>query len=251
MAEGLPTELFSTGAQGAFYLPEPENLYQNAAMTIPVTASGDPVGAMMDLSGNGNHATQTVSASRPTYQTDGILHWLQFDGVDDYLVTTQNIGISGADLRSVLTAVTVNTTDSIAVSWGVQTTGKACHQRIVDQALKSQFWAVDLQTADGTVPTSSSNVLSNLFYGNPIGALDSEGVGADARINGVYKPWVSRSGGDVNTTDTELTIGSRSGGSINFTGGSIYGVIVRSGLPNTTDLNNAESYLASLAGITL
>ena len=79
----LPTQLFKNNEQGAFYLPEPENLYQDAAMTIPVTANGDPVGAMMDLSGNGNHAIQTVSASRPTYQTDGILHWLAFDGVDD------------------------------------------------------------------------------------------------------------------------------------------------------------------------
>ena len=96
MAEGLPTELFSTGAQGAWYDPSNiSSMYQDAAMTIPVTASGDPVGAMMDLSGNGNHATQTVSASRPTYQTDGILHWLQFDGVDDFLVAS-NVAWDGS-----------------------------------------------------------------------------------------------------------------------------------------------------------
>ena len=33
----------------------------------------------------GNHATQPTASSRPTYKTDGILHWLEFDGVDDAL----------------------------------------------------------------------------------------------------------------------------------------------------------------------
>lgn len=34
----------------------------------------------------GNHLVQVTAAARPTYQTDGTLHWLQFDGVDDVLV---------------------------------------------------------------------------------------------------------------------------------------------------------------------
>lgn len=33
----------------------------------------------------GNHASQPLAASRPTYRTDGVLHWLEFDGVDDSL----------------------------------------------------------------------------------------------------------------------------------------------------------------------
>ena len=33
----------------------------------------------------GNHASQPLAASRPTYRTDGVLHWLSFDGVDDKL----------------------------------------------------------------------------------------------------------------------------------------------------------------------
>ena len=40
-------------------------LYQDAAGTIPVTAVEQPVGKMLDKSGNGNHATQSVTASRP------------------------------------------------------------------------------------------------------------------------------------------------------------------------------------------
>ena len=81
-----PVTLFADGKQGVFYDPSKlSSLWQNAARTIPVTADGDPVGCMDDLSGNSNHATQSVSVARPIYKTDGILHWLQFDGVDDYL----------------------------------------------------------------------------------------------------------------------------------------------------------------------
>lgn len=40
-------------------------LYQDAAGTTPVTAVEQPVGLMLDKSGNGYHATQSVTASRP------------------------------------------------------------------------------------------------------------------------------------------------------------------------------------------
>lgn len=83
-----PISLFKGGEQGAWYDPSDlRTLFQDAEGTIPVTADGDPVGLMRDKSGNGNHATQEISASRPLYRTDGVLHWLQFDGVDDHLVT--------------------------------------------------------------------------------------------------------------------------------------------------------------------
>ena len=41
-------------------------MFQDAAGTIPVTAVEQPVGKILDKSGNGNHATQSVTASRPT-----------------------------------------------------------------------------------------------------------------------------------------------------------------------------------------
>lgn len=41
-------------------------MYQDAAGTIPVTAVEQPVGKILDKSGNGYHATQYITASRPT-----------------------------------------------------------------------------------------------------------------------------------------------------------------------------------------
>ena len=41
-------------------------MFQDAAGTTPVTALEQPVGRWLDKSGNGNHATQSITASRPT-----------------------------------------------------------------------------------------------------------------------------------------------------------------------------------------
>lgn len=35
----------------------------------------------------GNHASQSTTAAKPAYRTDGTLHWLEGDGVDDFIGT--------------------------------------------------------------------------------------------------------------------------------------------------------------------
>lgn len=61
-------------------------MYQDSGETTPVTASGQPVGLIKDKSGNNYHASQSVAAARPIYRTDGVLHWLDFNGTSQYLV---------------------------------------------------------------------------------------------------------------------------------------------------------------------
>lgn len=87
-----PLRLFRNGEQGAWYDPSDlSTLFQDAAGTTPVAADGDPVGLMLDKSGNGNHASQSVAASRPTFREGGGLRWLEFDGVDDWLRSSLSI----------------------------------------------------------------------------------------------------------------------------------------------------------------
>lgn len=51
---------------GAWFDPEDmSTMFQDAAGTTPVTALEQPVGRWLDKSGNGNHATQSMTASRP------------------------------------------------------------------------------------------------------------------------------------------------------------------------------------------
>ena len=52
---------------GAWFDPEDlSTMFQDAAGTTPVTALEQPVGRWLDKSGNGNHATQLITAARPT-----------------------------------------------------------------------------------------------------------------------------------------------------------------------------------------
>lgn len=80
-----PRALFRAGEPGlAFDFTRASLLYQDAARTTLVNASGDPIGSVTDLSGNGNNAWQLTAASRPTWQ-DG---YASLDGADDSLATS-------------------------------------------------------------------------------------------------------------------------------------------------------------------
>lgn len=80
-------------------------MYQDSAGTTPVTSDGDPVGLIIDSSGNGNHLIQTVSGSRPTYKTDGTYEWLLPDGIDDFLETAGNVDMKGSVENTAFAAI--------------------------------------------------------------------------------------------------------------------------------------------------
>jgi len=87
--------LFAGGTEGAWYDPSDlTTLFQVSDGTTPVTTAGQPVGLMLDKSGNGNHATQATAAARPTYQTSP--DRITVDKVDDRLsVTVPTGGFTG------------------------------------------------------------------------------------------------------------------------------------------------------------
>lgn len=62
-------------------------LWQNSAGTTPVTASSDPVGYALDLSGNGNHLLQSTSGARPLFNGNGITP----DGTNDFMSVSLNL----------------------------------------------------------------------------------------------------------------------------------------------------------------
>ena len=83
-----PRALFAGGEQGAWFDPSDlGSLFQDVAATVPA-AVGAPVARINDKSGRGNHAGQPAAAARPVLRQDGGgRYYLEFDGVDDRLVT--------------------------------------------------------------------------------------------------------------------------------------------------------------------
>ena len=86
-----PEELFKNGEQGVWYDPtDLATMYQEHTGGSPVTANGQPVGLMLDKSGNALNALQPISTQRPTYNTDPSR--LTLDLVDDSLAFTVPTG---------------------------------------------------------------------------------------------------------------------------------------------------------------
>ena len=230
-----PRKLFATGEQGVWYDPSDlSSMYQDAAMTIPVTANGDPVGAMMDLSGNGNHATQTVSASRPTYQTDGILHWLAFDGVDDWLSAEYAAVISQPNTASV-SFVMNNLSGTVSVFGAI--TSSNSNRQLAYKGIGGERWFAG-STADLFDVTEGVNTL-----------LVGEFSGASSFVkqNGATKR-VGDSG--LNGTDG-VTLGALYSNGSFPTNIDFYGFLCVSGAKTPQQIKDIESYLAQKSGVTL
>jgi len=102
--------LFAASQQGAWYEAfDISTLFQLSDGTTAVTAAADPIGYIGDKSGRSNHAIQTTTARRLTYQTDPFRATV--DKVDDRLTVTVPTGG--------FTGTTVLATDQGTASYGV------------------------------------------------------------------------------------------------------------------------------------
>lgn len=79
-------------------------LFQDFAMTVPVTTDGQAVAAIADKSGNGRHARQVTAGFRPVYNTDGQQRWLSFDGANDVLAVASPIPVTGTSIYAGVSA---------------------------------------------------------------------------------------------------------------------------------------------------
>lgn len=79
--EAMLNQVFGNGENGTILDPgNIASMWQDAAMTVPVTADGDRVRVIQDISGHGNHATASSDAERPTYRANGGKPYLEFSG---------------------------------------------------------------------------------------------------------------------------------------------------------------------------
>lgn len=246
-----PLQLFANGEQGAWYDPSDlSTLYRDAAGTTPVTADGDPVGLMLDKSGNGNHASQALSVSRPRYRTDGTLHWLEFDGVYDFL-RSSNVDFSTISAVSLFAAIKKNSDSS---------TGTILNHK------NNQYNAFTLLAPGGSPPSDTgyqisaagNAALQKTDFSEP--APDKSVISASVdllapaiiiRRNSVHRGSNSNSFGGGTFTDSPLYIGTTlttGAGTIRFFKGDIYGIVV---VENDVDMLSTENYLAQKSGVQL
>ena len=246
---GAMVGLFAAGEQGAWYDPSDfTTMFQDSAGTVAVTAVEQPVGKILDKSGNGNHATQATSTARPVLRQDASGHYyLDFDGVDDFLVTSA-IDFTGTDKMSVFAGL-YRDNDVVGMLCELSSdvnTNAGSFFHVVGDALKDYY-----ASSRGTA-ASSVGQASNITFAGPDLAVftathDISGDRTVSRRNGVS--------GVAGTTDKGLGafgnypiyIGMRAGTSLPFNG-RIYSLIARGALSDAAQIAAAESYVNSKTG---
>ena len=250
-----PSLLFANAERGVWFdASDITTLFQDPAGTIPVTATGQPVGKWLDKSGNNNHATQNTSGSRPTYQVDQYGYpYLDFDGVNDFMITP---------------SINFTTTDKLQASVGLLThnsasagtAGIAIELGTDVNAVNGSFYiSAPSNTADhgfalrGTTTiaarvnniVSGDDVLTGLFDISQ-SAKEAELIARLARQTAASASisWTGTSAGTGNFGNLPLYIGARAGTLFLFKG-HMYQIVVRGAESTAVQLVQIENWINS------
>lgn len=233
--EWTPAKLFAASEAGAWYDPSDlSTLWQDTAGTTPVTADGQSVARIDDKSGNGNHLTQATASKRPVYRTAGGLHWLLFDGVDDFLRTSA-FAAALAQPNHICLSGRHGLGPQVYLYDGIATSNR--HAILESTATTGTAFQMFAGTISADIPADAADhVYSALF----------NGAASNLRTDGVASAAV-----DAGTQSlTGLTLGARFT-DVDPMAGRIYEFVLHDNELTGDDLSNLEAYLAGKAGVTL
>jgi hypothetical protein len=197
----------------------------------------------------GNHATQSVSASRPTYRTDGTLHKLEFDGVDDKMsLPAANIFDSAGEGSILLGTLLSNTSVSVVISAPFTTGVNAIK-------LNATGSTVQIGTEGSRVPSDSYDI--NRFTRVNSGAMVSRHrVDWSTATGYVFEDGVEIGSGTVGSAGVsdsasgDIMIGAQANSAF-FIAGDIYSIVIIEGAVASEDIASSEAYIADKSGVTL
>lgn len=226
---------------GTMHLVDRSVLFQDTAMTIPVTADGDPVAAVRDKSGFGRHLFQPTSTARPLYKIDANGNgYLQGDGVDDWLRSDATDFMSGT-AATIVSGMT--TTGANAFNYKNNGTG------FNDFCLRTGSVGFTVYNGSSATATTMAARTDSALH-----VLTQRGTGAN---------WITRQDGVLQATrntGTALNFAAQAAGQrVNVLGigagayaaDKWYGSILLKAELDDADMGLCERLMARLTGITL
>lgn len=251
-----PLSLFANGEQGVWYDPSDlSTVFQQdgTTATVPWT-SGDildenRVGKLVDKSGNGKDALQTVLSKCPALKLVGGLYYLEFDGIDDALVTA-SIDFTSTDAMSVFAGARKETdVTGVIAELSTNAGGASIEGAFRLGSSTNNIWRytskgttlVNLNTGGYTPPVTT--VLTTLSdISDPSMAIRADGSAANSN---------TASQGTGNYGDYPLNVGARNNGAGLRLDGRIYSLIVRGVLSNADEIASTEVFVAAKTGVTI
>lgn len=231
----------AAAAGGALYNPaDLSSLFQDAGATTPVTASGQPVRLMRDLSGNGFHAVAPSDAARPVLTVAGSLAYLAVDGVDDWMQVTPTLNLGEVWWNTI--GLQNDTTGRYPFSLSNAATGKSG-----PRSNSSTTWA--WRNATDTAFTALINATTQTAP-HVITIQQTSTALIAGRGNGVTRASFAPFDDSASTQGLALFTGSSGAWDFGMAG-RFYGGAFAPGAASAEQIESLERYVAGLSGLTL
>ena len=248
------SSLYSNNEQGfAYDFNDLSSMFQDIAGTIPVTTVGQSVARVLDKSGRGNHLIQSTLVSRPILRQNSTTnaYYLEFDGVNDFLVTENAVDfraknevtlfaglrkLSDAALGMVmeLSPTTIGNNGTFYMTAPNGTTGNLA------------FGSKGTSLVSAQTENMFAAPISGVFYGY---ANIAKSICSSQFNAGALRSFTT-SQGTGNYGNHLLYIGRRGGSSLPFAG-HLYSLVVTSRAMTTDEQTNVKNLIAKNVGVTL
>lgn len=248
-----PASLFASGEQGLWLDPSDlSTMFQDSSGMIPITAAGQPVGLIRDKSGRSNNAAQSVPASRPILRSDGILWWLEFDGVDDFLATgTINLSTSASISAFAGIRKLSDATSAVVAAFGAAAGANPSFEMYGPSGGGTNKFDFRIRGATTTAFAATVNTAFNApitVVATGQGNLTAPSV--LLRLNGAQVATSSGATGGGALGSQPLFIGRSGAATLPFTG-YMYSLVIRDGVSDANAVASAEAYVGAKCGITI
>jgi hypothetical protein len=231
-----PAVLFSGGTAGAWYDPSDlSSMSQDTAGATPA-ALNQPVGRILDKSGNGLHLTQATAGARPTLRQDGSnRYYLEFDAIDDRLTSAS---VASGNFQTLLLAAIVTTNGML-----LNATVGANDRITVRPATTGTPTTTSFYNGAATGKSGAGAATAQLINGT----VNKTGPVITTRLNGVDQV------GTTAVTPT-ATVGTSLGASTSgtlFFGGACYGALQIARALTAEERAALETFMGAKIGLVL
>lgn len=241
--------LFTNGEQGVWYDPSNfASMFQDSAGTIPVTATGQPVGMIRDQSGRGNHATQSFAGSRPLLQQDGTGRFcLVFDGIDDFLISS-SIDFTASNKMTMFAGFRKVTDPAAGILMEFGTNGNTAGNFYLSSTESSGVYGVRVGGA-GFNHSGFNAPITSVITGawNMAGATVNAVIADRINTTPVTTTAVGTAPVAGNFANAQLYIGARTGTAF-FFAGRLYSLVLRGTVTSQEQIVATEAYVNSKTG---